>query len=249
MKKAKLLLTGGLFVSCSMLHAQIRSIDMEAVLVSPAEGSTYTSEENIPFTIDVKNNGPDDLVAGDTLFFTEGTAGIPVILAQPIANGQTMTIFSQGISLTLPGNEPATTDFCIYVFDDPSTQLTLGGQPIVVSYKDPDTLNNVACNEITLIPQTNSISEINEGNKPLSIFPNPASSEVLLHFEMEKEGPLAVIVKDISGRSVIFKNYDPVKLSADNPIRLNIAQLSTGTYFVEMNAGNKRSIGKLVIRK
>lgn len=204
MNKTKLL------VVMSLMMAQFswaqRTIDMEATLEAPLHGSTWLNGAEIPITFKIVNHGPDNLVAGDSLFFLPNISGFGiqmVILGQAVNNGTSIIVFDQALSIQAPST-PFNADLCVTVLDPNAVGLSIAGMPITVSYSDPDTSNNTTCSNITFVSDTSgtSIVDVDGANELLMVYPNPATDKVSFSFHLFQASGVQVAVADMTGRVV-----------------------------------------------
>ncbi len=230
-------------------QAQQRSVNMEVVLVSPASDGVFEGGEQVSLKVDLKNNGPDALIYGDSLFIYLPDGKVHLVsLEQALGEGQTMTIVDAGMTFAAP-DATITTDICVYLYDNPSVQITMGGSPISVSYLDPDSVNNLDCNEITVkagVPSTlNDVTTI----QPLQLYPNPASDHVRIPISGQKVVEAQVWVRDLTGRALLSRNYGRVDPELTPLLELEVTTLSPGMYWVETEAGLLKSVGRLAIQR
>jgi hypothetical protein len=73
----------------------------------------------------------------------------------------------------------------------------------------------------------------------LSVYPNPASDEIILETSGLAEGS-HVIIEDPEGRELIVRQITQSK------IELNISSLPDGIYFVKLTSDRKIFVGKIV---
>ncbi len=81
-------------------------------------------------------------------------------------------------------------------------------------------------------------------NNSLSLYPNPAQSDVYLNLPFEQNSVVNIQIVDITGREV----YSKQALSIDKE-NLNISNLTNGIYMVTAKQGNVKLTQKLVVRK
>jgi hypothetical protein len=95
-----------------------------------------------------------------------------------------------------------------------------------------------------VVSVSNEAKEINT----VSIYPNPASSEVNIQFVDSKTKEVHVTIKDMQGRSLIDGTYT---ITPDKPfITLNTSALSSGSYIVTCTSkGMNETNNRLVISK
>jgi len=232
------------------VNAQVRTVDMEAIMDPPGGGSVTTGTE-IPLEFSIKNNGPDDLVVGDTLFYVflyNGTDVAHQYLVLPFAipNGHTTLISPSNLSVAL--NNPGSGDFCLYISNPATDNVMVNGAPLVVTYNDPDPSNNMTCNPITVNSATSVFDMEQHGKAKLTCYPNPASAEVTLKFITDKTENVQVSISDITGREVLLRNYDGLAGSGTISLKMDISGLKSGIYFVTLNNGAQQERSKLIIR-
>src|SRR5690606_169971 len=70
-------------------QAQQRQCNLSIELVSPAEGAVITSMAEFDVIVNLSNNGPDSLLAGDTLYYHSPLMFVfdysPIVLTHGIA--------------------------------------------------------------------------------------------------------------------------------------------------------------------
>lgn len=236
----------------SIIHAQ-RIIDIEAVLKYPSTDTQITAETLFPFSVVLKNKGPDALISGDTLAIYPEMGGgnqiFPVFLTKGIAVGEEVVVFDEKLSLRIEGNEQVTTDLCVIILDPNSSGFIVEGKPFNVSYDDPNTDNNRTCNRITINPAPTLVRNMawTDRNEVI-VYPNPASVFINLYTIMEQRKMTSVCIKDITGKEVVSKNYEADELSKQHPGQLNIEGLASGIYLLELNSGKNKMIRKLTIQ-
>ena len=88
----------------------------------------------------------------------------------------------------------------------------------------------------------------NQDFKILEAYPNPATEEFTVYFNLPEEGKVTARVLTSSGRSVVIeeKQYG----AGGNSVKLPVQELKSGFYFVELthNNGQSTDIVKLVIK-
>jgi len=236
--------------------AQQRSVDLEPVMDSPASGTTITSGDQVQLQVTLKNNGTDGMVTGDSIFYT--ITGDPAnavhfdTLRQDIPAGQSAVVIATSVTLTIQGSDPVTGDFCVTILDPEKAGVTMNQVPVVVSYSDQDTSNNAACNNITINPAgsepPSAIAEVSGNGAPLSLYPNPAHSDVNFNINLEKAGNVTAVVRDITGRVVLNHAFGTVPAGNNVPLKLNVSDFVSGMYIIELHAGDKEYIGKVSVR-
>jgi hypothetical protein len=240
-----------LIAAGTMSFAQ-RSTNLALTLTSPANGSSLLPNVKVPLTVSVKNNGTAALNVGDTLFFITSLSTTAVklkVLTAAMPNGQTQSITLDTLTNNGTGTADQTISFCTTVINPAQFGVTINGVPVAVTYNDPDTTNNSGCNSIIIKKGGTDILEFNSGSEVrLSVYPNPASGEVTLNYAADKAEHVTVSVKDITGREVSGKDFGTIKAGISNPLKINVGNLNSGLYIVELTAGAKRAVGKVTVK-
>ncbi|MEX2483457.1 MAG: T9SS type A sorting domain-containing protein [Brumimicrobium sp.] len=214
MKKIYVLALATLFSSVS-----IAQLDLEAVLISPASGSTEQAGV-ISIEFDILNNGPDTIVEGDTIYFaalvdqalvdSDGTQNSANGLLIPNGSPDILpgeSIPWAAISAAIGGefevdasNITSEIDICAVVLGEGSNALEQGGDP-----DDPDPTNNIDC--FTAEPTSSVESESFDDVVNVELSGNN------LEFTSENAEELDFTVVSISGQTVAngsFVNFSTV---------------------------------------
>ncbi|OJV54597.1 MAG: hypothetical protein BGO31_06410 [Bacteroidetes bacterium 43-16] len=246
-----LTLSGLTILAASSAFAQ-KSCDLALTLISPAAATVYNFNDNINIKFDIKNNGPAAIAANDTIFYllpfggTQSNPGtIQSLTGVAVASGGTTTVdlgpVIQNINAT---GTDQTVDFCIKLL----AQNTVGvnGQPATTTYTDAVAGNDQDCSSITLKTKPTSIFDVKGTKETLSLFPNPATSQVSFNLALEQAEAVSAVVRDLTGREVMSKDFGKVQTGITSSVlELNIANLNNGIYVVEVIAGDKKFIGKI----
>lgn len=242
----KLIVVATTLLAGSTAFAQAgRKIDLKVTLVSPAENQVIEANGNFALTVTIKNNGPDNLVVGDTVAYESSVAELAMAtINTAIPSGQSVTIPMANYTFTGTGTD-LPTDFCVAFYDINTSGITANGNPVKVSYNDLDTTNNIDCNKVTFKKAIVSIFEFNDKEKePLTIFPNPASDQVKFELNLAAAEHIQVSVKDITGREVMHKDFGKIQAGSAAPLSLDISGLRSGMYIVEMNGADRKAVGR-----
>lgn len=234
--------------------AQKRITEIEPVLVSPEEGAQLIKDVPYPFHLSIKNNGPDSLIVGDTLFVNIVSAGriYPILVEKTIPSGATVSVIESEITMTISETSPGITgDWCIQLMDAEANGIIINGQPVEVTYSDPDISNNIVCNRITVSPSSTTIKKSQEEvDNLLDIYPNPAINEVYIRYNKKSfSGSVILKIINLSGKQILSKDYNIVNITEDIVLKLDISSLNTGLYFVTLQNGETADRGTLLIHK
>ncbi len=256
MTNIKYFILASLVIVLSAVHsfAQKRSIDIEPLLMSPEVGAEVVEGSAYPFLISIKNNGPDNLIVGDTLFvgILNNNRLIPVILKEPIPNGATVSVFETKMSYqsteTTPGDKP--NNICIQSMEAEVDTIRIDGVRVELTYSDPNLSNNQVCNLIIIKRTPTALEDPDVSvSSALHIYPNPAVDEIYIRGRQAFSGRTQLRITNISGRQVLLKVNDEIGNSANNPLRLDVSSLSDGLYFIELKDGVRRDRGILTIQR
>ena len=81
----------------------------------------------------------------------------------------------------------------------------------------------------------------------MGIFPNPANSELNIHFISETEEVIRIKLFDAVSRIVINENL--FSAIGQNEKQIDLSQLNTGIYFIEINTTNEIIREKIVVNR
>ena len=215
----------GLFVVCSYtLQAQ----DLGVTMVSPANGATYTTTDNVTLTFTLTNYGTASLTNGDTVYFQLTGNGTPIFTvyltlgSNTLASGQAANIsMPSPIQIPVTGNNMPV---CIVI-----TRSTLGADPV--------SANNSSCVNITV---TAAGIEEADVNSHISVYPNPSVGN--LSIECDKE-MINVSVFSSLGQKVFDSNVNDLSL------QLNTENYQEGLYFVKIKTNTGVTTKKIIVRK
>ncbi len=104
------------------------------------------------------------------------------------------------------------------------------------------------CRRIVRGTNLDGISTINEIDNAISciqIYPNPTSSNATISFNLNTEASVILKLVDLSGKTLITKNFGFVTSSITENI--NTSNFSSGVYLVELNVGGNRITKRLII--
>jgi hypothetical protein len=235
----KLLLSVAVFAT-TLSFGQVNR-DLEAILSTPASNAVV-APGTISVEFSIKNNGPDALNPGDTVFFgyavgqdifsfdgtinqVEGAiipAGLTIPAGQSLPWAALTQVAGGGISIDMTAQTTVET-ICAIVLGVGSGALTASGDPADAT---PD--NNIDC--FTVNPNAN-ISEITLN---ASVYPNPATN--VLNIKMNEEVA-----------SVVISTLDGKVVATETSTSVNISELNTGMYIYTITgASGKVAKGNFV---
>lgn len=214
MKKIKLLFFSVLLLAVQTAFSQTRVCDLEITLSTDQPYNIASFGDTIQILINIKNNGPDAIIATDTIEILD--LGFPfssVFTDIDIAPGATITLDDARGWAHHSQTENDTTEFCKAIL--PSE-----------TFQNPINQNDTSC-VTSILLGSNSVN-INELRiDQVSLYPNPASETIVFDFEQLKED-VSIEIYDINGR--LLNTYKTSK----NQFEIDISHLSIGMYIVKM---------------
>ncbi|MCX7729049.1 MAG: T9SS type A sorting domain-containing protein, partial [Bacteroidia bacterium] len=169
--------------------------------------------------------------------------------------------------LTLTGN-PATLKFpgnansCAIISGTPTTagtytlhfQVDVYGTTILSFQNCPTPVNpnsgskistqNIDYYKITIAPATH-ITETSFIQN-LSLFPQPASEQLFLHFQSQSAETILFQLTDITGKSVLNQKFNTTP--GENKILINISDIESGIYLYTITNNTESISNKLIIQ-
>lgn len=221
------------------LMAQQRVCDMEMTLISPAENAVIPAFTQYDVTVQLQNDGPDNLVAGDTIYYNTSTMMMltydPFVLPSDITAGSSATLTLRTSANINDNSQDEVKNFCVTL----ASNLQHNGSFIDTS----NVSNNTDCNEITFKAMPASIEQLNtQVAAALKLYPNPAADAVYIDLSSPAASPVQITLTDITGRTLM----SDVLPARTEKITLNSAQLLPGLYFVIVEQNGMRATGKLL---
>mgnify|MGYP003574965898 CR=1 FL=1 len=225
-----------------------RQCNLAPTMVSPTENQIFPAGDTMRLTFTIKNNGPASIIAGDTIFYGIGSDVYAHVATAAIANGATSAPITPGIFFTNTTTADITGSVCVTLLDQSLiTYNTTPPTPALITYVDADTTNDETCRTVTLKAKPTSVLNLNNKNEQLNFYPNPATADVNFALSLEKAENVIVSVKDITGREVMRNDFGKVQ-AGQAPFKINVANLNNGIYFIELNAGERKAVGKMNVR-
>jgi len=219
-------------------NAQQRNCELAVTLLSPAEGATIPAYAQYNLTVRIVNNGPNDLIVGDTLWYNTPT--IPLfsynilILQQPIVSGNSADIVLETDVNNNTNTEDQTVTYYATVLPRPDT---LG------AVRDGNLANNTDANNVIIKPceTGTAVNNVNAKDLNINIYPNPAID--MIQVKSPSASVKQVMIADISGRMIFSDN---VASNKKNTFELNIAPLHSGMYFLKMETDKGTATTKFI---
>lgn len=230
--------------------AQQRQVDLEVSITSPAANAVIQYNEQVNFTIAIKNNGPEDMISGDTIFYqTNLEQGVKMgTLQANVPAGQTIGLPLQFTNTNTTGTDQVA-NLCVVIFEPNSQLQDNNNNPVYVGYLDTDTSNNESCvNNVTLKSGATSLNDVEIASNGLVVYPNPATAKVGFRYTAVANEEVVAVVSDILGREVIRKNLGAAIKGAEATYELDITSLNAGNYILSVTNGSVQTIGRVTIK-
>ncbi len=110
---------------------------------------------------------------------------------------------------------------------------------LMVAWDDGD-VDSIAPARLIGMEEMKNLSE-----SSFALYPNPATSEVNVSFEITSSSNVSVQLIDITGRVVLSKNIKATK--GQNLIPVSVSELNHGLYFMNVSSEGKSITKKLII--
>lgn len=199
MKKNVLLCS---FFAC-LASAAFGQYDLQVTLTSPESGASATGVSDFEIVYSLRNNGPNEVPAGDTVYLAvlhsgsnfslqNGEPGTVSLFVLPTAMPAGTVLSSAMLGANATTNLSSVSgDVCIFAAVSLAGFTTIEGDP-----NDTNMDNNIDC--FTSVPASASI----ESNTPVSAvaYPNPASD--VLNIAVEGDEVVSVAVISLDGKVV-----------------------------------------------
>ncbi|NVK73346.1 MAG: T9SS type A sorting domain-containing protein [Oceanospirillaceae bacterium] len=85
------------------------------------------------------------------------------------------------------------------------------------------------------------------GSSFVNAFPNPATDKVNFTFDLAANAEVTLTVMDIQGR--VVKQINESQVAGEQFMEMNVSDLTAGTYFYSVQAGDQAMNGKFVVRR
>lgn len=237
-------------------HSAVAQKTCDLSVLAEASPTILNYGDTTFISITITNNGTADLAVSDTIYW--GLPGFDFIniqdvvanvLTGPIAPGASQTLVKKWFIIhgfdTLTADRPLSS--CVKLYHHAA--IKRNGVPIPVKYIDPISANDSSCVLVTYKKKpTLGIFEFSDKGEQLTIYPNPAVTEIMFDIKLDKSENIKVFVKDISGRTVINRDFGRMPAQKMTQLHQDISKLQTGMYFIEVKGAQKIATGKFVVK-
>ncbi len=202
------------------------------------------------------NNGPDNLIAGDTLYFKDAQNDSGevwyTVAENDLAPGDTVVNWGwmEHIDLIKTLVDTSTFEYVYPPFADGAygyPMISAGFAADSTVIVDPVDTNNYAIILINIDCGSTGINEIAQ-QASIELFPNPATDAATLNYNLTNSATASIRVTDVTGRAVLVQELGKLNAGSGS-YNLNLSSLSNGLYNVEFATENGRIVSKLTVRK
>jgi PKD repeat protein len=107
--------------------------------------------------------------------------------------------------------------------------------------------NNIYIDDINIDTST-GLEELSENVSGLSLYPNPASEELNVSFDLNTTKSMNIIITNVLGQNVQESGMS-IFNKGQNKLSLDLRQLKSGVYFVKFSDGKQEITRKCIIQK
>jgi len=226
-------------LSATNVQAQTQAhADLELIVATPHNNQVIPFGDSVRTSFFIINHGPDDII-GDTLLVSTDNPAMGGGFVGDIRVGDTGIAYS-GLQWKDEGDtNNDTLSFCYYF-----------RSPVSISNRVVDTnaANDTTCYTYVLLGDPTTGIATTHANKPLKLFPNPASGFVNIQLNTEGYHQLQLYVTDVLGREVLLHDYATKNSSRKRGIQFDVSGVLPGVYFVRLMADGQAFTAKLVVR-
>ncbi|MFK7907216.1 MAG: T9SS type A sorting domain-containing protein, partial [Chitinophagales bacterium] len=115
------------------------------------------------------------------------------------------------------------------------------------SSNNPIVYNNNTGNHFSKQGETILLDKEKNNEGKMTVFPNPASNELMVKYEAAENTKVSVELYSLEGKKVGTQSIEALK--GENTIRLNTSQLPTGMYLLKVNESNRHLSKRVVISR
>jgi hypothetical protein len=83
-------------------------------------------------------------------------------------------------------------------------------------------------------------------NGDFGLFPNPASSNLAVRFNVEKPSVTTLVLRDFTGRVILNQNLGRT-FTGEHTIELDVNNIPSGTYLMELQSNEQRLTKKVQV--
>ena len=94
---------------------------------------------------------------------------------------------------------------------------------------------------------TTNVEEV-DALDALHIYPNPATTELGVSFDLVENSDVALRLYDVTGRLVVTQNLDN-QATGNNFVRMNISDLTQGIYFLQVNVNGQNAQAISIVKE
>lgn len=112
---------------------------------------------------------------------------------------------------------------------------------------DPNINNNKICTNTDIVKFKVGIEEINNYSSTLSVYPNPATSNINIKYNFTGGSKATLSIFDVVGRKVYETEISD--LSGEKTIPVNVSSYAPGIYMAVLNVDDNKVVAKFNVQK
>jgi len=217
-----------------MGFSQTRQADLEIVINQPSDNSVFQWGDTAKFSFYIQNNGPDTLMPDDmtSVGFLHFGQIVP-LTGVKLDPGDTMQFNN---AATLWNDNPAADD---------TGQFCMSIHIVSSNIVDTNTDNDTSCVRYILKGNNNAgLSGLSNNHGLIDIFPNPVSGKLSIRFRNPPQ-QCSLSIVDILGK---VRQYYPKVKNRNNVFDIDVSNLKSGIYMLEINTDKEMYRQKIVVR-
>ncbi len=112
---------------------------------------------------------------------------------------------------------------------------------------DPNIANNKECLSIKFMQDPASVEDLVSNANTMGIYPNPATTNITVAYNFAGNSTASLAIRDLTGKTVYSKNLGD-KLSGIKQFPVDISNLVSGLYLVELSVNDVKVVGKITVQ-
>ncbi len=203
----------------------------DTIIINPTTPVKYA------FAWLIVNHGPTHLVASDTVIFLN-------VFEQQYQGRYGITNDTAVFGIDTFNFNPALTTG-LYKGNCDSVWGLHSGNTVI---SDPNPANNEYCTDIYVLAYKTAVAEVsNNRTGDLTIYPNPATSNVNFNYDFSGASKATLIISDVVGRTVYQEEI--TGLSGKKNVTVNVNAFVPGLYVATLVVDDARIVGKFNVQK
>lgn len=235
-------IVAGLTALSLTANAQIKQADISITVTSPSNNAVIAPNDTLWLSFNYKNNGPDILPAGDSLFFlTTGNIVLYSTLTAALPVNSTISM-NEVVYFTNPSADTISGNICVAHIPQSLVTYQDGTHP-VTTYTDANTSNDTSCVMVKMAPASgSSINNAVAHKNQFDIFPNPVKDQLFVT-PIEANKNIEITIINALGQTV-WQNT--LNAGFDKHMKIDVDALPSGIFYIQQNLEGKKASMKFV---